>query len=98
MSISIGSLSAEEVLEWKRAGATLDEIRELAGLSAPAQASAPVKAAKLPKPNTFHAQVIAARVPCAYGVQACGRFAPNGRGSKQHSTCPKGRKAMKAAR
>jgi hypothetical protein len=53
-----------------------------------------------PKPNTFAEKVIKARIPCAYGSKSCAgiRFAPNGVGSKQHTTCDKGRAAMKAAR
>lgn len=44
-----------------------------------------------PKVNPY------ARVGCAYG--GCkARFLPNGVGSKQHTTCLKGRKALKAAR
>lgn len=50
------------------------------------------------KTNTFHEKVIKARVPCAYGVESCGRFAPNGVGSRQHTTCPKGRAALAKAR
>lgn len=99
MALTIGTLSLAEIIEARSAGFTLAEIRELAGLGAETVvAKAPVKAAKAPKPNSFYAQVIAARVPCAHGVAACGFFAPNGAGKTQHSTCPKGRKAMKAAR
>ena len=58
---------------------------------------APASSAK-PKANTFHEKVIKARIPCAYGVESCGRFAPNGVGSRQHTTCPKGRKALASAR
>lgn len=69
----------------------------------PEQASAivgiaPAKTAPARKANTFHEKVIKARVPCAYGVESCGRFAPNGVGSRQHTTCPKGRKALASAR
>ena len=49
--------------------------------------------------NTFHRDVIAARVPCAYGSASCKshHFAPNGVGSLQHTTCPKGRAALAKA-
>lgn len=59
---------------------------------------APAKTAPARKANTFHEKVIKARVPCAYGVESCGRFAPNGVGSRQHTTCPKGRAALAKAR
>jgi hypothetical protein len=90
VSLSIGSMSIEEVIAAKEAGFTLDEIRVLAGLGESPTASAPVKAAKPPKANSFYAEVIAARVPCAMGpkgqpVKGCKRhFAPNGVGSKKH--------------
>lgn len=50
------------------------------------------------KPNRFYTEVIASRVPCAYGSAACkGRtFAPNGVGSKQHTSCKKGLAALAA--
>lgn len=53
-----------------------------------------------PSKSTFAEKVIKARIPCAYGSATCAgiRFAPNGVGSKQHTTCEKGRAAMKAAR
>jgi hypothetical protein len=53
-----------------------------------------------PSKSTFAEKVIKSRVPCAYGSASCAgvRFAPNGVGSKQHTTCEKGRAALKAAR
>jgi hypothetical protein len=50
------------------------------------------------KPNRFYTEVIASRVPCAYGSASCkGRtFAPNGVGSKQHTSCKKGLAALAA--
>ena len=52
------------------------------------------------KPNTFFQNVISARVPCAYlGASCAGKtFAPNGVGSKQHTTCAPGTAALQAAR
>lgn len=49
-----------------------------------------------PKANTFYNSVIGARVPCAYGSAECvgTRFAPNGVGQFQHTTCAEGRKAL----
>lgn len=61
-------------------------------------ASARQSVAPAAKPNTFYRDVIAKRVPCAYGVAACGTFAPNGVGSKQHTTCKKGLAALRKAR
>lgn len=54
-----------------------------------------------PKAQTaFFQNVILARVPCAYKSPACKgiTFAPKGVGSKQHTTCPKGKAALKKAR
>jgi hypothetical protein len=84
----------------KAAGFSADEIARVLTGASPAAASpaaAPTSSPKA-KPNTFHRDVIAKRVPCSYGVRSCGAFAPNGVGSKQHTTCPKGRAALKAAR
>ena len=81
----------------KAAGFSAEEIASVLRGERP-QASARVASPKAKKANTFHEKVIRARVPCAYGVESCGRFAPNGVGSKQHTTCPKGRKALAAAR
>ena len=55
---------------------------------------------KAPKANTFFENVIRARVSCAHNAASCKgiSFAPNGVGSRQHTTCPKGRAALKAAR
>jgi hypothetical protein len=71
----------------------------LAGAVAVPATEAP-KAPRARKANDFHEKVIKARVGCAYGSKSCEKqhFAPNGVGSKQHTTCPKGRAALKAAR
>lgn len=95
------SAIVEEIVALKAAGFTGEEIVALvqAGAleaQAPSRAESPAREAKAPKAeNRFYAQVIRARVPCAYGVASCGFFAPNGVGSKQHTTCPKGRAALK---
>ena len=96
-------MTIKEVLELSAAGFTADEIRAYAGSDAPTEASAPVKAARSPKgkkANTFHEKVIKARVACAYASKSCAKvhFAPNGVGATQHTTCPKGRAALAAAR
>jgi len=98
--------SIEEILRLADLGFSREEILASVAESAPAQASAPVKAAKPPTAkkaspkgkNSFYSAVIASRVPCAYGVAKCGFFAPKGVGSKQHSTCKRGLAAMRAAR
>lgn len=50
------------------------------------------------RPNTFYQNVIGARVPCAYNAPECAavRFAPNGVGRYQHTTCAEGRAALAA--
>ncbi len=66
-----------------------------------APAPTPAPAEKAPKARTpFFEAVIAKRVGCAYNAAACKgiTFAPNGVGSKQHTTCTKGRAALKRAR
>lgn len=50
-----------------------------------------------PPVNTFYAKVIKGRIPCAYGSPTCPRFAPNGVGPTQHTTCAQGAAALKAA-
>lgn len=79
--------------------ARVAELFQLLGL-APETVAKPRGNSAKPKKNTFYEAVIAARVPCAYGSRSCKshHFAPNGVGSKQHTTCPKGLAAMKAAR
>lgn len=67
-------------------------------LVARAYPPAPVAELVTAKPNSFYATVIGGRVPCDYGHAECGRFAPNGVGKAQHSTCAEGRAAMAAAR
>lgn len=69
-----------------------------AGSSATGAASAVAAPAAAPKTNTFYRDVIAKRVPCAYGVATCGTFAPNGVGAKQHTTCKQGLAALRKAR
>jgi hypothetical protein len=68
---------------------------KLAPVSSISEAVVPVEA---PKGNDFYQRVIKARIGCAYGVKSCGSFAPNGVGSRQHTTCPKGQAALSAAR
>ena len=79
--------------------ARVAELFQLLGL-APEPVVAPKPRGKSAKSNTFYEAVIAARVPCAYKSPSCKNhhFAPNGVGSKQHTTCKKGLAAMKAAR
>lgn len=67
----------------------------LEGAPKPTRSRARVSGPKAPV-NGFYESVIKARVGCAYGVAKCGRFAPNGVGSRQHTTCPKGRAALAA--
>jgi hypothetical protein len=96
----VSTFDIAEVVRLLDEGFTPDEIRAYGG-SAPI-VQAPVKAAKAPKAkkatNAFYANVIASRVPCAYGSASCGFFAPNGVGSQQHTGCKKGRAALAAAR
>jgi len=58
------------------------------------------KTAKQKAQQAWYEAKIKARVPCAYGSKSCEdkHFAPNGVGATQHTTCPKGLAAMKAAR
>lgn len=103
-------ISIKDVLELRDLGFSADEIRAFAGSDAPVEASAPVKAAPSPKAKRetakqkksrlFREQVLGARVPCAYASKSCAglHFAPNGVGSKQHTTCKPGRAAFDAAR
>lgn len=77
-------------------------VAELFALLGFAPEAAPKPRGKSAKPrgNTFYTEVIAARVPCAYGAKSCSdkHFAPNGVGSKQHTTCKRGLAALKAAK
>lgn len=78
-------------------GLSAEAASAISGFTPAPEKDAPAPA---PKVNTFVRDVIHARIGCAYSAPTCKgiTFAPNGVGSKQHTTCPKGRKALKAAR